>query len=199
MSNLALDLLASGGVWALFAAAFLSCLALPIPTSLMMLTGGAFAASGDFALWQVILGAFLGAVLGDQAGYFIGRFGGARLLRRLARGPARRAALVRAKDLVQRRGAWGVFFSTWALAPLGPWANVAAGASGLSWRRFTFADVPGEVIWVGLYTGLGALFAAHIGSIAAVMSNLVGLVVALALALIMALWIRAVLRHSPPA
>lgn len=199
MSDLALDLLASGGVWALFAAAFLSCLALPIPTSLMMLTGGAFAASGDFALWQVMLGAFLGAVLGDQAGYFIGRFGGARLLRRLARGPARRAALVRAKDLVQRRGAWGVFFSTWALAPLGPWANVAAGATGLSWRRFTFADVPGEVIWVGLYTSLGALFAAHIGSIAAVMSNLVGLVVALALALIMALWIRAVLRHSPPA
>lgn len=34
-------LLTTYGPWVVFAAAFLSCLALPIPTSLMMLAGGA--------------------------------------------------------------------------------------------------------------------------------------------------------------
>ena len=60
----------------IFVSAFLSCLLVPIPTSLMMLTGGAFAAAGDIALWQVALAAWVGAVLGDQTGFFIGRKGG---------------------------------------------------------------------------------------------------------------------------
>ncbi|MGH1368953.1 MAG: DedA family protein [Maritimibacter sp.] len=196
MSDTVFSLVASYGVWVIFASAFLSCLALPIPTSLMMLTGGAFSAAGDLALWEVILGAFLGAVLGDQAGFLIGRYGGTPLLRRISQSPARAAVLQRARALVARRGGLGVFLSTWAIAPLGPWVNFAAGATGMSWLRFAICDVLGEVIWVTLYAGLGALFAANITAIADLMSNLVGLVVALVVALVSGLWIRAVLRHQ---
>lgn len=197
MTEAIFELVARYGVWVICLSAFLSCLAVPIPTSLMMLTGGAFAAAGDLTLWQVMIWAFAGAVLGDQAGFFLGRWGGAPLLARLSRAPARAAVLTRAQGLVARRGGVGVFLSTWALAPLGPWVNFAAGATGLPWRRFTLADIPGEVIWVSLYTGLGALFAANITAIATLMSDLVGLLVALAVAAAMALWIRAILRHTP--
>ena len=34
---------------------FLSCLALPVPSSLIMLSAGGFAAAGDLVLWQVAL------------------------------------------------------------------------------------------------------------------------------------------------
>ena len=187
-------LVASWGPLVIFASAFLSCLALPIPTSLMMLTGGAFAAAGDLALWQVIAAAWTGAVLGDQAGYFIGRVGGTPLADRLARAPARAAVLARARALVDRRGGTGVFLSTWAVAPLGPWVNFIAGATGLSWARFAVADVIGEVIWVTLYTGLGQVFAANITLVADAMSNIVGLIVALIVAAAAALWIRSVLQ-----
>ena len=61
------------GIYVFFASAILSCLALPIPTSLMMLTGGAFVAAGDLTFWGVGLAAYVGALAGDHAGYFVGR------------------------------------------------------------------------------------------------------------------------------
>lgn len=194
MTETVFALVSAWGPVVIFASAFLSCLALPIPTSLMMLTGGAFAASGDLALWEVVAAAWVGAVLGDQAGYVIGRTGGTALVDRLARAPARAAVLARARSLVDRRGGIGVFLSTWAVAPLGPWVNSIAGATGLSWIRFTLADVIGEIIWVTLYTGLGQIFAANVTVVADAMSDIVGLVVGLVVAVAAALWIRAVLR-----
>lgn len=182
------------GALVIFASAFLSCLALPIPTSLMMLTGGAFVASADLSLLAVVAAAFGGAVVGDQAGYFIGRFGGAPVVDRLARSPARKAVLERARGLVDRRGGVGVFLSTWAVAPLGPWVNFIAGATGLGWARFSLADVLGETIWVSLYVGLGMAFASQIAAVADVMGNVMGLIAALVVAAAAAMWIRAILK-----
>ncbi len=194
MSETVFTLITDYGPLAIFISAFLSCLALPIPTSLMMLTGGAFVATADLDLFSVVLAAYTGAVIGDQAGFLIGRYGGTPVIERLARAPARRAVLARARALVDRHGGLGVFFSTWAIAPLGPWVNFVAGATGLGWLRFTVADVLGEVIWVTLYVGLGYAFAANVAAVAEAMGDLMGLLVALAVALGAALWIRAVLK-----
>lgn len=187
-------LLSAYGPMVVFASAFLSCLALPIPTSIMMLAGGAFAAAGDLSLTNVVLAAFTGAVIGDQTGYAIGRFGGGTVLDYLAQRPARQAVLSRARLFVDRWGSVGVFLSTWAVAPLGPWVNFVAGATGLGWLRFAIWDILGEMVWVTLYVGLGYSFAARIESLASLMGNVVGLLAALVVAAAMALWIRAVLR-----
>lgn len=194
MTETVFRLVADWGALIIFASAFLSCLALPIPTSLMMLTGGAFSAAGDLALWQVALAAWIGAVAGDQAGFLIGRLGGAPLIARLARAPARASVLARARAVVDRHGGTGVFLSTWAIAPLGTWVNFIAGATGLDWRRFTLADVLGEVVWIVLYVGLGYAFAAHVALLADLLGNAVGLVAALCVALAASLWIRGVLK-----
>jgi len=196
MTETVFGLVTQFGAYVIFASAFLSCLALPIPTSLMMLTGGAFVASGDLSLWTVGLAAYFGAVLGDQAGYLIGRTGGSALAERLARSPARAAVLARATALVDQRGGLGVFLSTWAVAPLGPWVNFIAGATGLSWLRFSVWDVLGETVWVVAYVGLGFVFMDQITTVAEIMSDMIGLVVALVLVVALAMWIRAVLRSS---
>lgn len=194
MSETIFTLVTDWGPWVIFASAFLSCFALPIPTSLMMLTGGAFVSAGDLSMVNVALAAWGGAVLGDQAGYFIGRRGGAPLVARLARAPSRAAVLARARALIDKHGGIGVFLSTWLFAPLGPWVNFIAGATGLGWLRFTVADLTGEVVWIVLYVGLGYIFAANIAMVAEVMGDVVGLVMALAVAVAAGLWIRAVLK-----
>lgn len=196
MSETIFALVSSYGVAAIFASAFLSCLALPIPTSLMMLSGGAFVTIGDMALWQVVSAAFAGAVLGDQAGYLIGRFGGAPLVERIARSPSRQAVLGRARALVDRRGALGVFFSTWLVAPLGPWVNFIAGTTGLNWLRFTFWDVLGEAVWVTAYVGLGMVFASQIEMVAGILGNAVGLLAALAVGAAMLVWIAGAMKRQ---
>ncbi|WP_306046673.1 DedA family protein [Nioella sp. MMSF_3534] len=194
MTDTIFALVTTWGALVIFASSFLSCLALPIPTSLMMLSGGAFVAAGDLALWQVIAGAWGGAVLGDQTGYLIGRHGGAPLVERIARTPARSAVLNRARGLVDKRGGLGVFFSTWLFAPLGPWVNVIAGTTGLGWLRFTLWDVLGETIWVTIYVGLGYGFASQIEAVSDILGNAVGLLAALAVVGAMVIWIRGALK-----
>jgi len=163
----------------------------------MMLSGGAFVSSGDLALIDVILAAFAGAVLGDQTGYALGRFGGTKLVDRVARSPKRAKLIERARDTVDRRGGIGVFFSTWLFAPLGPWVNFIAGAGGLGWARFSVADILGEMIWVAVYVSLGILFSQQITNVADIMGNALGLLAALAVAYTMLRWIRAAMKDHP--
>jgi membrane protein DedA with SNARE-associated domain len=182
MTELFFSLVSSYGTLVIAVTTFLSCLALPIPASFVMLAGGAFAASGDLTLWAVVLAAFGGAVIGDQAGYRAGRYGGRLLEERIGKAPARAALLARARAFVERWGVAGVFFSTWLVAPLGPWVNVAAGATGMGAVKFTVWDAIGEALWVAIYVGLGYAFAANIDTLSAILGNAVAAVTALAVA-----------------
>ena len=170
------------GGWILMVVTFLSCLALPVPSSFLMLAGGAFAASGDLGLGTAVLSAYGGAVAGDQSGYLIGNKGGAPLVSRLGRHPKASEALHRATDLVTRRGGIAVFLTRWLFSPLGPYVNFIGGAMGLSWHRFTLGSLSGEAVWVSLYTGLGFLFAAQIVEVAQIATDLAGLLAAAAVA-----------------
>ncbi|SFK84786.1 membrane protein DedA, SNARE-associated domain [Celeribacter marinus] len=195
MTDSIFDAVIAYGIWGVMLSSFLSCLLIPIPTSLMMLAAGALAASGDLDLAPLIAATFLGAVMGDQTGFFIGRTGGARVLARLgARSPARKAVIARAEALVERRGGVGVFFSTWAVAPLGPYVNIAAGAARLPWIRFTVADIMGELIWVNVYVWTGYIFASNITEVSTLMSDVIGLLVATVVAAVALYWAKGVLK-----
>jgi membrane protein DedA with SNARE-associated domain len=171
-------LVASYGWIAILASAFLSCLALPIPTAFVMLAAGGFAAAGDLVLWHAVLAAYVGALVGDQTGFWLGRVGGAWTTRMLEGRPKRAELLSRAHSVVDRWVGLGVFFSTWLFAPLGPWVNFAAGGAGMAWLRFTFWDAFGEAIWVAFYIGLGFVFADRITELATLLGNWVGFLVA---------------------
>ena len=180
------------GGWIVLAATFLSCLALPIPSSLMMLAAGAFAAAGDLSLTWAAASAWIGAVLGDQAGFAIGRHGGAPLVARLrARKSAQ--ALERARRMLDENAVRSVFLTRWLFSPLGPYVNFLGGALTLDWRRFTLGSVAGETVWVSLYVGLGYGFGSRIEMIADLAGNLTGF---LAAGLVAALLGRRLLRKT---
>jgi membrane-associated protein len=194
MTDSIFALITAYGYIGVFVCAYLSCLLVPVPTSLMMLAGGALAASGDMSAPVLIVAAFSGAVLGDQTGYFIGRKLGRRAIHRLSRAPARAKVIARAQKTVDDRGGLGVFFSTWLVAPLGPYVNLVAGTAGLPWVRFTIADVLGEAIWVNLYIWVGFAFAGSLTMVAEILGDVMGLIAALAIATSAGLWIAHVLR-----
>jgi membrane protein DedA with SNARE-associated domain len=173
------------------AVTFASCLALPVPASLVMLAGGAFAATGDLSLTVVASAALVGAVAGDQAGWLVGRSGSG-LLRRVAASPARRQMLARARSRLERNDLVTVYLTRWLFSPLGPWVNLAAGATGLRWHRFTLGSIAGELTWVALYVGLGWAFAAQVDRLGSLMGNLTGFAAAAGVAALLAraLWRR---------
>lgn len=199
MTEWLLDALTDYGTAALFAITFASCLALPVPASFAMLAAGAFAASGDLALTAALLAALLGAVAGDQAGFAFGRAGGPVLVARLSRGPRRRAAIEKARAMLDRHGGKAIFLTRWLFSPVGPWANLAAGAGGMAWSRFTLAGILGEAVWVGLYTGAGWLFAGNLLAAYDLIGSTLGLIGALAAATLLGLWLNALRRRPPPA
>ena len=63
MIEVLLALVPVGGPWIVGTATFLSCLALPVPSSLIMLTAGAFVASGDLSGPVTVALALAGALM----------------------------------------------------------------------------------------------------------------------------------------
>ena len=179
MTETFLAIVVAWGSYAVGLSAFLSCLLVPIPTALVMLAGGAFAATEDLALGAVLFAGWAGAVLGDQTGFRIGQALGPRLESVAARRPKTARAFAKARRLVDEKGALAVFFSTWALAPLGPYVNFAAGAGGMGALRFTVWDALGEAIWVGFYVMMGYAFSSEITQLAELLSSVAGFVVAI--------------------
>ena len=181
MTDWMLALVADWGATALAIVTFLSCLAIPVPSSMMMLAAGAFAASGDLELLSAASAALFGAVTGDQTGYQLGRLGYQRSESWLKQNQTRAAVLERARVSVHKRGAVAVFLSRWMFSVLGPYVNLLAGGAGMGWVRFTTAGVLGECVWVLVYIGLGYLAGGSITEIGAALSNASGLMASLAL------------------
>ena len=189
MTDLILTLAADYGVPLLFGVTFLSCLALPVPSSLLMLASGGFAAAGDLSLPAVMLAAFCGAILGDNTGYWIARKLGQRLTDWLQKRPKRAALREKSEAFMQRWGGSSVFFSCWLVAPLGPYINYVSGLSRFSWLRFALWGAAGEVVWVGGYVGLGYLFADNITGISSLLGNISGFLAALVVAVGLGIWL----------
>lgn len=189
MSALALSLIADYGVPILFCVTFLSCLALPVPSSLLMLASGGFAATGDLSLTAVLLAAFIGAVLGDNSGYWLARGLDLRIEGWLASNPSRTAMRKRSQAFMDRWGGSSVFFSCWLVAPLGPYVNYVSGLTRFTWLRFALWGIAGELVWVTLYVGLGYTFADRISALATLMGNLSGLLLAVAATVGIGLWL----------
>lgn len=189
MTETVLDLMVSYGVLILFAVTFLSCLCLPVPSSLMMLAGGSFAASGDLDTASTIAAAYGGAVAGDNTGYFLARRFSKPLAGWLERNPKRAKLRQSAADYMAKRGPSSIFFSTWLVAPLGPYVNLVSGLTQYNWRVFALWAALGEVVWVGIYIGLGYSFSDQITAIASLLSNASGLIVAVLALVVLGRWL----------
>lgn len=166
------------GAALLFASALLSCLALPLPTSLLMLAAGAFSASGDMQLAATLLLPWLGAIVGDQIGFGASRLWAPQVQRWTQTLKRSRPLIEQALAWMERRGDMVVFLSRWLYSPLGPYVNVVAGLTNIGWARFTAWAVAGEAIWVLVHVLLGYAFGSRIEMVADLLQDAMGFVTA---------------------
>ena len=145
----------------------LESLGLPLPGETVLITAAIYAGvTHHLSIVLVVLAAALGAVLGDNAGFWIGRRLGFPLLRRYGRLVGldeRRLKLGR--YLFARHGGKVVFFGRFT-ALLRALAAALAGANGMAWGRFLLFNLAGGVLWAVLYGGGGYLLGAAIQHIA---------------------------------
>lgn len=178
MTETLLALVPTYGIWLVMVSVTLSCLALPVPSSILVMAAGGFAASGDLVYWQLVLAAWTGFALGDQLVYALAHRGGPALVARLERRARVAAALASAGTLLDRFGALAVFISRTVLSPIGPYVSFLAGTLRLGWLRYSATAVLGALCWVLAYSALGHVFASRIAEIAPLIADAIGLVVA---------------------
>ena len=131
-----LDLFARYGYAVVFAGVFLENAGLPIPGETVLLAGAALAHFGRLSFVAVVATAILGATLGDNLGFFIGRHGGRRLADRYGwRIGLTRARLEEFDRFFLRHGPKTVFVARF-ITGLRVVGAVLAGGSGMAWPTF---------------------------------------------------------------
>ena len=146
------------GYWAVFVFVAIESTGIPFPGETMLLVAAIDAGTThQLSIVLVIIAATCGAILGDNLGFWIGREGGYRLVRRYGRyiGFNERRVKV-GLYLFRKHGGKIVFFGRF-VAVLRAWAAFLAGVNRMQWSRFLVFNALGGVIWATLY-GLGGYF-----------------------------------------
>jgi len=198
-SDYLLSTLGIYGLPVLFGVLFVGSIGLPMPSSLLLLVAGSFVEQGDMSLWPVLLVAATGAILGDNIGYALGRWGGRRVNHRLSRLIGGEERLTRAKNWLKKREGMSIFLTRWLLTPLGPIVNITSGLTNYSWPRFLLYDVLGEALWVTLYVLLGKFFSDSVQEMSALLGDFTWMIVALVLVAIIGWKLFSYLRSPTPA
>ena len=102
------------------------------------------------------LAVVVGACVGDQLNYWLGRLMGPRLSSSMVFRKLGRARWDRALDLIDRHGARAVLVSR-LIPVVRAIVPGVAGAASLSPARFTTASVAGSVAWAIVWVGAGAV------------------------------------------
>ena len=177
------------GYGAVFFGVMLENTGLPVPGESVLLFGSFLAHQDVLRLKWVIVAAILGAIAGDNAGYVIGYYGGAALLRRL-RGRAffPEHRFDQAESAVLRYGASAVFVARF-ITGLRILAGPLAGAFRMRYSRFLLANVAGAMAWAATVGAAGYLLGTSWDRLVRFAGRLDWAVLILAAAILIVVWI----------
>lgn len=143
------------GLLAVFTCVALEAMGLPLPGETVLVAASVVAANtGEPRLGEVVATATAAAILGDNAGYLLGHFGGVPLVRRyghLVR--IDRPNLAVGRLLFARHGGVVVFGGRF-VSVLRTFAAFLAGMNHMPWRRFLIFNGLGGAAWAGLWASL---------------------------------------------
>lgn len=146
------SLLSTYGYWAVLLFVAIESTGIPFPGETMLLVAAIYAGTTHhLAIPFVIAAAAAGAILGDNAGFWVGREGGYRLLRRyghVIRLDERKLKL--GQYLFMKHGGKVVFFGRF-VAVLRAWAAFLAGTNRMIWPRFLVFNAAGGIVWATMY------------------------------------------------
>ena len=152
--------IAAYGSLALFVVVYLESMGAPLPGETLVMATSALAAAADIGLAAALMAIYAGAVLGDNTGYAIGRFGGRRLLLRYGSviriTPERLTAL---EETFVRRGFLIVIGARFVVV-LRQLNGLIAGSVRMPWLSFLLANMAGAALWV-LVWGFGPFLLAR--------------------------------------
>src|ERR671921_872212 len=133
----------------------LESIGVPLPGETILIASGVLVQRGHLDLGYVIVFGILGAVVGDQTGYWVGREGGRPFVLRWGRyvfiTPER---LGRAEAFFERHGGKAVFLARF-FSGLRVFGALVAGISRMRWATFFLYNALGGTVWASAVVALG--------------------------------------------
>src|SRR5881628_1716753 len=170
--NETLDFLIRHGASVLFAAVFVEQMGIPLPAAPWLLAAGALSATGKMNSFAALSAAALGSVVADLIWFYLGRYGGHRVLSLLCRISLEPDSCVRrTQDLFTRYGMRGVVVGKF-IPGLSTLVPPLAGISGVGAPRFFFFDGVGSLLYAGCFILVGVLFRHQLVQVIAALASL---------------------------
>ena len=135
------------GYWAVFIGIAIENMGIPLPGETIVIVGGFLAGSGELNYWWVLGSAIAGAVLGDNFGYWVGRFGGWQLLIKIGRiFRLQEQQLEQARERYSKNAVQAVFFGRFVTL-LRIFAGPLAGITQMPYKQFLLCNFGGAAVW----------------------------------------------------
>ncbi len=147
-------LITDWGYAGIFLVVILGNIGLPVPEETVLAVAGYLVWSGRLQLLPVLIVALVGAVAGDNLGYWLGRHYGRAAVERYARRLLKPGRLMVAESFVSRYGALAVCIARF-VGGFRFLAGPLAGAVGLPFSSFLRGNLLGAVLFVPYAVGLG--------------------------------------------
>ncbi|MCF3962227.1 DedA family protein [Streptomyces fuscigenes] len=144
---------------------FLEDFGIPVPGETILIASAVYAGAGRLNMATVVVIAVVAAVLGDNVGYAIGRYGGHRLVDRYGKYVLLTPERVRkAEDFFTRHGGKIVTVARF-VDGLRQANGIIAGMTLMPWPRFLLFNTLGAVLWVGTWATVGYFAGQHLDTI----------------------------------
>jgi membrane protein DedA with SNARE-associated domain len=143
--------IATYGVIAVFFMVLAESFGAPLPGETGVITASLLAANGDMSIIGLFVAVLAGAITGDFIGFWIGHFGGRKLLRTF--GPYIRLTPEKVDELeirFRKQGLWLVACARF-IPLLRQLNGLLAGSFGMRWYDFLAAQSAGALAWTSLY------------------------------------------------
>jgi membrane protein DedA with SNARE-associated domain len=135
----------------------------PLPGETILLASGFLVQQGHLDLGDAIVFGILGAVIGDQIGYWVGREGGRRFVLRWGRYLfISSERLARAEAFFERHGGKAVFLARF-FSGLRVFGALVAGISRMRWGTFLLYNALGGAVWATAVILLGYFLGSSMG------------------------------------
>jgi membrane protein DedA with SNARE-associated domain len=161
------QLIAAHGYWAIALIVGLESMGLPLPGETILVLAAIYAAADPaLDISFVIAAATIGSIIGDNAGYLIGKHYAYALLLRFGKHIGMSMPRIKVGQyLFRRHGSKVVFFGRFVallrvLAAFCAFRAIAflAGVNHMPWRAFVMANAAGAVLWATVFGIGGYLF-----------------------------------------
>ncbi len=141
------------GFWVIGIVVMLESMGFPLPAESLLITSALFCATTHkLPIQSVIIAGIIGAIMGDNFGYLIGRHFGMQILHK--HGPKiglTKQRLLLGNYMFSKYGGI-IVFSGRFIAILRMFAALLAGANRMPWHSFLFYNALGGIFWAGGYT-----------------------------------------------